>query len=448
MKSRPVSYVLAALASCALVLLSACQRQKEDPATNAPATAAAPAKADSATPARPPVEQMKPSLDIKTPPADAVKLPSGVSYKKLSTTTESAPARNDTVLIHFSGWKANTGETFNTTRNHDKPMPLDLSNAAPGFADVFTQVNRGERVMFWMPAEVVSGLGAGPAEPLTFEAELMEIQRAPAVPADLVKPPAGAKTTRGGARYVVLKPGAGDRPRSFDTVKFHITTWDEAGKMLHSTELRARPMGGPVERQKAPLGDLLTAMAVGQRVRVWVSDEQATAGENLLPTGTRCAELELLEITKGTPPPAVPKDVKGPPPGTKKTEAGVFYRVLKAGKPGPHPKPTDTVEVHYTGWTTDGKMFDSSVTRGAPAKFSLGGVIKGWTDGIPTMVVGEQTRFWIPEELAYKGQASGPKGMLVFDVELLSISETPMGGPPEGMGDPHGGHGGHGGHGH
>ena len=78
--------------------------------------------------------------------------------------------------------------------------------------------------------------------------------------------------------------------------------------------------------------------------------------------------------------------------------------------------------VHYSGWTTDGKLFDSSLMRGQTASFGLGDVIEGWTEGLQLMVPGEKTRFWIPERLAYKGQANGPKGMLVFDVELLSAT--------------------------
>ena len=79
--------------------------------------------------------------------------------------------------------------------------------------------------------------------------------------------------------------------------------------------------------------------------------------------------------------------------------------------------------VHYTGWTTDGKMFDSSVTRGKPITFGLDQVIAGWTEGVQLMVEGEKTRFWIPQNLAYKGQAGAPRGMLVFDVELLKIEK-------------------------
>jgi peptidylprolyl isomerase len=68
-------------------------------------------------------------------------------------------------------------------------------------------------------------------------------------------------------------------------------------------------------------------------------------------------------------------------------------------------------------------MFDSSVKRGQPARFPLGNVIKGWTEGLQLMVVGEKTRFWIPGELAYDNspRPGAPKGTLVFDIELLSI---------------------------
>ena len=75
----------------------------------------------------------------------------------------------------------------------------------------------------------------------------------------------------------------------------------------------------------------------------------------------------------------------------------------------------------YTGWLTDGTKFDSSIDRGQPAEFPLGGVIAGWTEGVGLMVEGEKRRLWIPEELAYKGRPGAPQGMLVFDVELIQI---------------------------
>jgi FKBP-type peptidyl-prolyl cis-trans isomerase len=115
-----------------------------------------------------------------------------------------------------------------------------------------------------------------------------------------------------------------------------------------------------------------------------------------------------------------PPDVKAPPADAKKTSSGLAYKVLQPGTGTRHPTATNNVTVHYTGWTTDGRMFDSSVTRGEPATFPLNGVIAGWTEGVQLMVEGEKTRFWIPERLAYRGQRP-PFGMLVFDVELIRI---------------------------
>ena len=115
-----------------------------------------------------------------------------------------------------------------------------------------------------------------------------------------------------------------------------------------------------------------------------------------------------------------PADVKAPPARAAKTASGLASRVIKAGTGKVHPTETDEVTVHYTGWTTDGRTFDTSV-GGEPATFPLNEVIKGWTEGVQLMVVGEKRRFWIPEPLGYRGRRA-PFGMLVFDVELLSIT--------------------------
>ena len=79
------------------------------------------------------------------------------------------------------------------------------------------------------------------------------------------------------------------------------------------------------------------------------------------------------------------------------------------------------MRVHYSGWQTDGVLFDSSRRRGRPSEFALNAVIDGWTESLQLMVEGEQRRFWIPEELAYRGIPDRPSGMLVFDVELIAI---------------------------
>ena len=116
-----------------------------------------------------------------------------------------------------------------------------------------------------------------------------------------------------------------------------------------------------------------------------------------------------------------PPDVAAPPPDSLKAASGISTRVLQPGTGQRHPRATDTVSVHYTGCTTDGKMFDSSVQRGQPSEFRLNEVIRGWTEGVQMMVEGEKRRLWIPESLAYQGQPGQPQGMLVFDIELIDI---------------------------
>jgi peptidylprolyl isomerase len=129
----------------------------------------------------------------------------------------------------------------------------------------------------------------------------------------------------------------------------------------------------------------------------------------------------------GAPPAATsgglpaPADVAAPPADAAKTASGLASKVLRPGSGTQHPRPNSKVTVHYTGWTTDGKMFDSSVAHGEPVTFGLDEVIRGWTEGVQMMVPGEKRRFWIPEALAYRGQPGQPQGMLVFDVELIRI---------------------------
>lgn len=136
--------------------------------------------------------------------------------------------------------------------------------------------------------------------------------------------------------------------------------------------------------------------------------------------------LPLLAQTKPAQPPAAepipaPADVAAAPADAQTTASGLASKVLTPGTGTDHPVATDLVKVHYTGWTTDGKMFDSSLSRGTPTTFQLTKVIPGWTEGLKLMTEGEARRFWIPKKLAYRGAPGKPEGTLVFDIELLEI---------------------------
>ena len=133
------------------------------------------------------------------------------------------------------------------------------------------------------------------------------------------------------------------------------------------------------------------------------------------------AAEDVDEDASGAPDLSAPDDVAAPPDDATFTASGLASKVLEAGTGTRRPRETDTVRVHYSGWQTDGVLFDSSLSRGMPSEFPLSGVIDGWTEGLQLMVEGERRRFWIPEALAYRGSPNRPSGMLVFDVELLAI---------------------------
>jgi FKBP-type peptidyl-prolyl cis-trans isomerase len=131
--------------------------------------------------------------------------------------------------------------------------------------------------------------------------------------------------------------------------------------------------------------------------------------------------------TSSTPSIAPPPDVKEAPADAQRTASGLATRVLRPGRTPEHPESQDLVEVHYTGWTPDGQMFDSSVPENTVAQFSVEGVIPGWQEALKMMTPGETRRLWVPAKLAYgpDGRGKAPGGPLVFDVELLKIIKKP-----------------------
>lgn len=118
-----------------------------------------------------------------------------------------------------------------------------------------------------------------------------------------------------------------------------------------------------------------------------------------------------------------PPDVAAPPANALKTPSGIAFKILTVGLGRAYPSRQSTVTVHYTGWTTDGKMFDSSVERREPITMKVTSFIPGWIEILQLMVVGEKRRVWIPSDLAYGNNPSpgDPAGMLVFEIELLDI---------------------------
>ncbi len=155
----------------------------------------------------------------------------------------------------------------------------------------------------------------------------------------------------------------------------------------------------------------------------------------LLVLGIPRSGFALHQQQAATQAPAVaqiqaPPDVAGAPADAQKSSSGLAWTVLQAGTGTAKPAAVDKVTVNYTGWSADGKMFDSTVVRRRPSTFQLNQVLKGWSEGVQMMVVGEKRRFWVPQNLAFNGMTGRPTGTLCFEIELLNIEEGPKA-PPD-----------------
>jgi FKBP-type peptidyl-prolyl cis-trans isomerase len=417
--------------ACACLLVLACQ-DKAKKKSGDPTVSVSP-QADAGTkrlqpPARPP--KVQPPLPVDKPPPDAEEL-TGVEgapravirIKRLTPGTGEKPGRNDTVRLNFTGWRLN-GETYVTTTVRKRPVTQSLAVLAPGFAVAVTTMQKGERAMMWIPPELgYMGTPTDTPETTVYEVELVDFERGPPTPPDVAGPPAGGgvKTTPSGHKYIVVAPGTGKvKPRQFDVVTLSFSAWSATGRLFDSTEVTKQPRRTFPFHEPIAVDEIVTNMVVGQRVRAWMPADQFSKQPGV-PSGQICYEVELTGIEKKVAPPPVPASVAAPPPGAKKTPGGVSYEVLKPGTGKVHPTETDRVQLHFTGWLTNGRMYDSSEIHGQPSGVPTSKLMPGWQEAMQLMVEGARWRLWIPVEKAYNNAAGLPPGMLVIETELLEI---------------------------
>ncbi len=419
---------------CALVgalILAACQKDKAKGSDEEKQT---PEEKTGQGAARP-QQSMSVAGDIPAPPdvaaapADAKKTSTGLAYKVLArgAGTGDHPSEYDRVQVHYTGWTTD-GKMFDSSIKKGRPASFQLKAVVAGWTEGVQLMKKGDKFRFWIPQELAyKGRPGAPAGMLVFDIELIEIIPGPKpipAPADVAAAPPDAKKTKSGLAYKVLAVGKGKtRPTEEDRVEVHYTGWSADGKMFDSSVMRKRPAMFPLKGVIKGWTEGVQLMKEGDKFRFWIPEELAYKDKPGRPQGTLVFDIELLSIKKAPKPIPAPKNVAAAPKSAKKTESGLAYKVLKKGKGSTKPVRSSVVEVHYTGWTTDGKMFDSSVSRGKPASFPLGRVIPGWTEGLQLMTEGSKLRLWIPNELAYKGKPGRPQGMLVFDVELLKIKK-------------------------
>ena len=374
--------------------------------------------------------------DVAAAPADAEVSSSGLASKVLQTGSGSVnPGPRDTVEVHYSGWTTD-GKLFDSSVKRGEKISFPLDGVIPGWTEGLQSMVTGEKRRFWIPADLAYGetpsRPGAPSGNLTFDVELFDIIAAPElpkVPENLTAPAEATKTDSGLAHQLLEAGEGGDMPGPNDAVAVNFTGWLQDGTLLESTIMNGKPAQFKLS-QVTIQGwvEGLQLMTKGEKRRFWIPAILGF-GENPppgAPDGDLIFDFELLDFQKGAGPVPAPEDVGEAPSDAEVTASGLASKVLEAGNGNAHPKASDDVLVHYTGWTTDGKMFDSSVVRNEPISFPLNGVIAGWTEGVQLMVEGEKRRFWIPGKLAYgetPSRPGAPAGTLVFDVELIQIGK-------------------------
>ena len=411
--------------------LSACKKENSSAPT---ADQAKNEKAKVETPATSEKSDLPAPADVAAPPSDALKTSSGLASKviKAGTGTQK-PTKWDTVEVHYTGWTTD-GKMFDSSKKRNRTAKFGLRQVIPGWTEGLQLMVQGEQRRFWIPTELAyNNMPGKPKGMLVFDVELVAIQEGPKpipAPADVAQAPADAQKTASGLQYKILSKGSGAKaPAATDRVEVHYTGWTSSnGEMFDSSVQRGRTATFAIRGVIPGWTEGLQLMKEGDKARFWIPANLAygeVPKRPGAPAGQLTFDVELIKIIVPPKMPEAPSVVKAAAASAAKTASGLASRVLKAGTGKTKPKATDRVEVHYSGWTTDGKMFDSSIKRGRPATFGLNQVIKGWTEGLQLMVEGEKRRFWIPGPLAYGDtpkRPGAPAGTLVFDVELLKIN--------------------------
>lgn len=235
-------------------------------------------------------------------------------------------------------------------------------------------------------------------------------------------------TTPSGLQYVEVQAGHGEQPQPGSVVAVHYRGMLADGSVFDSSYERGEPIRFPLGVGMVIPGwdEGIGLMRVGGKARLIIPPHLGYGAMGyppvIPPNATLTFDVELVEIMPG--PPDAPQDL--PADHYTTSPSGLKYADLAVGD-GATATAGRTVTVHYTGWLTDGSMFDSSLSRGEPFEFPLGAgrVIRGWDEGVAGMREGGKRQLVIPANLAYGSRGAGgvipPGATLIFEVELLEV---------------------------
>jgi FKBP-type peptidyl-prolyl cis-trans isomerase len=252
-------------------------------------------------------------------------------------------------------------------------------------------------------------------------------------PADVAEPVAGAKQFGGGLATEVLRAGSGiTHPMGNDCAEVRFIAWKRDGSLAAASGPHGESAVECLSVAITGIAVALASMVTGEKRRVWVPAEFSGinhvahhAGHIMHLDDTPRTDLTFdLELIRILPAPPTPQNLSKPPRTAVHLPSGVVIQMLKRGIGNGHPAVNSRVKVNYTGWTADGKVFESTVMSQHLATFLLGTALPGWREALQQMSSGEKARLWIPAELAYgdhPANHSFPAGPLVYDLELIEF---------------------------
>lgn len=359
------------------------------------------------------------------------KTSSGLKYKIIKQGAGDFPGPGDKVWLHFVGFLENDSIFENTMNKGPMDLFLGKGQLIKGWEEGLQLIKAGGTILLIVPPDLAYGTMEHPVIPqnstLRFEISLIQVDKGSPIERfslDGLKEKKASKKLR----YFMVEEGSGANAQKGDNAYVNYTAYLSDGTIFDSSHKNGEPVRLTVGIAQVIKGwDMgLELMQKGSKMHLVIPPKLAygKAGyKNLVPpNATIHLDLEMVDLV-----PPVPVVMwNNTNKIVKETLSGLKYVVFEPGT-GELIQKEDVVEVHYSGYFTNGKLFDSSVKRFEPIRFpvGIGAVIDGWDEGLLLMRKGSKFQLLVPSHLAYGEDGAPPQipasSDLIFDIEVLDV---------------------------